>query len=184
MIRIAVTGTHCVGKTTLIRSTQALLQAQGVRCGLLQEPIDKLGAEIRGLDLRGAYMRLIEEHFQRLGQDNLDCCLYDRSLLDMLVYFRCSRDQDPILENMMVELLQWHRQFIDLYVYLPIEIPLIVDQRRPADEALRMRIDDEIKRVLNQGVFPQLILNGSVEQRSTQLYERVKNMLVTDIGTK
>ena len=55
------------------------------------------------------------------------------SLLDMLVYFRCSRDEDAILERMMVELLQWHRQFIDLYLYLPIEIPLIVNQRRPPE---------------------------------------------------
>ncbi len=177
MIRIAVTGTHCVGKTTLLRSTQTLLQAQGIQCALLQEPIEKLGAELRDLDLRGAYMRLIEEHFHRLGQDNVDCCLYDRSLLDMLVYFCCSRDEDTILENMMVELLQWHKQFIDLYVYLPIEIPLIVDQRRPADESLRIRIDDEIKQVLNQGAFPQLVVKGSVEQRSNQLFNHLQTLL-------
>lgn len=177
MIRIAVTGTHCVGKTTLMHATSALLQAQGISCVLLQEPIEKLGADIQGLDLRGAYMRLIEEHFHRLGQDNVDCCLFDRSLLDMLVYFRCSRDQDPILENMMVELLKWHRQFIDLYVYLPIEIPLIVNERRPASESLRIRIDNEIKQVLNQGAFPQLILKGSIEQRSNQLFNHLQTLL-------
>lgn len=177
MIRIAVTGTHCVGKTTLMHATRALLQAQGTSCVLLQEPIEKLGAEIQGLDLRGAYMRLIEEHFNRLQQNGVDCCLYDRSLLDMLVYFRCSRDQDSILERMMVELLQWHREFIDLYVYLPIEIPLIVNQRRPPDESLRIRIDDEIKSVLNQGEFPQLVVKGSIEQRSDQLFNHLKILL-------
>ncbi len=178
MIRIAVTGTHCVGKTTLIHATRALLQAQGISCVLQQEPIEKLGAEMQGLDLRGAYMRLIEEHFHRLRQENVDCCLYDRSLLDMLVYFRCSRDEDAILERMMVELLQWHRQFIDLYVYLPIEIPLIVNQRRPADESYRIRVDDDIKRVLNQDDFSTLSVTGTIEQRSDQLCKHLQEMMI------
>ena len=177
MIRVAVTGTPSVGKSTLIEALRQALELRGISTCSAPEPIMKLGREIRSLDLRGAYMRLIEEHFHRLGEPLADCCLYDRSFLDMLVYFRCSRDEDALLERLMVELLQWHRHFIDLYIYLPVEIPLVADGRRPPSESLRERIDSEIHTTLTSLDSPWLEVSGSVEQRTGQALEHIVPLL-------
>jgi nicotinamide riboside kinase len=177
MIRIAVTGAHSVGKSTLIEALRSALQGRGISVSCSPEPIETLGPEIRTLDLRGAYMRLIEEHFHRLGEPVADCCLYDRSFLDMLVYFRCSRDEDALLERLMIELLQWHRHFIDLYIYLPIEIPLVPNSRRPPSESLRQRIDNDIRTTLASLDSPQLEVTGSVEQRTEQALEHIVPLL-------
>lgn len=165
MMRIAVTGSHSTGKSTLISDLAQDLRSGGVRCLVREEPIRQLGPELVKIDQRSAYLRLVQEHFHRLAGEQADCCLYDRCLLDMLAYMKASGLQDPYLENMVFELLKWHSRYFDIIIYLPIEFPATPDPVRPPDEKARIDADDYIRQLAQAADIQLHELRGGIEVR-------------------
>jgi nicotinamide riboside kinase len=165
MIRIAVTGAHSVGKSTLVQGLSQSLCAQGFRAVSLDEPIGLLREELAALDLRDAYLRLLEEHFRRLDVPDAEYAIYDRTLLDMLAYFRGGDHRLPVLERALAELLRWHVRHLDLVIYLPIEFPIVPRADRPPSEALRSRLDASVRHAAAEAGINLVELRGDPATR-------------------
>ena len=165
VLRIVVTGSHSVGKSSLVHDLHRALKQRGVRSVIAEEPIRKLEEKLRGLDRLSLYLCLAGEHFARLETGDVDCCLYDRGLLDLLVYTRLEGPGNPHFEEMLTQVLKWYAVFIDLFFYLPIEIPLTQDRRRPVNENYRIRVDEAIQNVAAEAGIKLITIRGGRSER-------------------
>lgn len=176
-MKIAISGAHSQGKTTLIEALKDLeifknyivrtsftrkLQAEGI-------PINKEGTEVTQL-------YVMAEHFNRLHLgDNL---LLDRSALDGIAYTKAVLSSRSVISVDYVDALEsLYKDMIfkyDVIFYVKPELPLIKDGIRATDQKF---FDDVV------GYFDELIIiakrmgvkiveiSGSVEQRIEKITE-------------
>ncbi|MFH1216030.1 MAG: ATP-binding protein [Pseudomonadota bacterium] len=167
MQRIVITGSHCVGKTTLVQQLSQRLLDSGVTASVAEEPIKVILGNFPDIarDKDNLYIRLAEEHFRRLQPFESACRLYDRSLIDLLAYYRLEGPGNPHFDAMLSQLLKWYSTFIDLFIYLPIEIPLIPDGHRPESEGYRKKVDVMLHRVAAEASISWHPISGTMEER-------------------
>ena len=167
MIRVVITGSHSVGKTTLANKLVEQLSDMCITSAVAEEPIEVVRRHHPGAgNLDTLYMRLLEEHFSRLhSPSGCVCCLYDRSLLDLLTYYRLEGPGNPAFASLLTELLHWYVASINLFFYLPMEFPLVADGRRPLSEAYRIQVDEMLKAVAGEATISWTVIEGSIEER-------------------
>lgn len=182
MIHLVVTGAHSTGKTTLVDELTRSLQAQGIRCRKAEEPIRQHWEELQSLDRFSRYLRLVAIHFQRLDNTGAACCIYDRSLLDLLVHYRLEEPANPHFEAMILEILKWYGSIIDAFIYLPVEIPLEADERRPKAEKYRQQVDRAIKTSAGEAGIRLHGITGSVAERTQQVLQLFQQIRASKTG--
>jgi hypothetical protein len=62
-------------------------------------------------------------------------------------------------------------KFFNLYCYLPIEFPLLIDDVRPVDEIYRKLVDKMIRSILKEYKLNFVEISGTIENRTNQLVE-------------
>ncbi len=177
MIRVVITGSHSVGKTTLANGLAEQLSALGITSAVAEEPIEVVRRQhpkIIAGNPDTLYIKLLEEHFSRLHSSGCTCCLYDRSLIDLLAYYRLEGPGNPAFISLARELLKWYVTWIDLFFYLPMEFPLVADGRRPLSEAYRTQVDEMLKTVAGEAAIEWIAITGNVEERTLKAVEAVK----------
>lgn len=178
MIRVVITGSHSVGKTTLANRLVEQLSAMGMTTVVAEEPIEVVRRHHPGIagnpDI--LYLRLLEEHFSRLhSPSGCACCIYDRSLVDLLTYYRLEGPGNPAFISLVSELLRWYVASIDLFFYLPMEFPLVADGRRPVSEAYQTQVDEMLKTVAGEAAIEWTVIAGSIEERVTKAAAVIKS---------
>ncbi len=136
-----------------------------MRVAAAEEPISKLAHTLDRNDPKCSYARLIEEHYHRLYQPQADCCVFDRSLLDMVVYMNTRSDNPDCMASLTRELLKWYKHYFQLWFYTPIEFPMPRHAARPEDEALRDSLDADIRAQAAAYGIPLIELRGDLETR-------------------
>ncbi len=164
LVRIGIIGAHSVGKTTLANALAEELSTAGDAV-VAAEPIRDLEQELRALDPTRRYLRLLEAHFARLDQPGCEFCIYDRTLLDLLTYFRLEGPDEPVIARLLQELLRWYAPEFTLFIHLPIEIPLVRDDRRPPSEEYRARVDRELRPIAEQAGIEPVEITGDRDAR-------------------
>ena len=180
MIRIAVCGSHSTGKTTLLDGLAAELSKQGIRNRIAPEPIRALEGRLAGASLTDRYLLLVGEHLRRLDTETCDALLLDRTLMDLRVYLGFEQQPPPALTEMVDELLRWYVGRIDLWFYLPIEIPLVPDGRRPPGEAHRRDVDASLCRLAKTLGLPLVEIRGGPAQRVAMVLKHLEGRLGTE----
>ena len=176
MIRIVITGSHSVGKTTLANKLVEQLADMGIISAVAEEPIEVVRRQHPGIagDPDTLYMKLLEEHFRRLHSPGGAYCFYDRSLVDLLAYYRLEGPGNPAFVSLVTELLKWYVTFIDLFFYLPMEFPLVAGGRRPPSEAYRTQVDEMLKTVVGEAAIGWTVIAGSIEERTAKAVAIIK----------
>lgn len=109
-----------------------------------------------------------------LQEAELPCAinLFNRGLIDSLVYFRLLREENKIDDNFLTlgELLfdEYSRVMKDptgAVFYLPIEFDIVDDGFRPLDNSLQRRVDELTLAVMTEKEIPFIKLSGSREER-------------------
>lgn len=170
-MRIAVSGAHRTGKTTLVG---ALLQAlPGFT--LFAEPYEQLQEEGHAF----AEMPGLEDFELQLERSiasilhAADDCLFDRCPADVLAYI------ETHVEAGRFDLQSWFPDFqeamqrLDRVVFVPVEIPDRFDAVSPEDDDLRVRVDQEIREILLEDRWSLgvrvLEVAGSPEERTRRV---------------
>jgi predicted ATPase len=145
-MRIAVSGAHRTGKTTLMEELGRALPTYG----MVEEPyylLEEEGHEFAELPSVEDFELQLERSIQCIEESEGNQ-LFDRCPADMLAYLVAHPDSEgmeiedwlPRLENAMRRL--------DLIVFVPIEHPDRIPVSDPEDRALRRRVDEELRDIL------------------------------------
>lgn len=175
-MRIAVSGTHRVGKSTLIEDLSEILS----RYATVEEPYSLLEEE--GYEFAEAPS---VEDFEQQLQRSLECLeepdgdvLFDRCPADFLGYLLTHADADSFdLEEWLPRVRQ-AIQTLDLIVFVPIEARDVIAVPSSEDGEWRFDVDEKLKDILLENAFAfdvdVLEVSGSPKARVSQVMARLK----------
>ncbi len=176
-MRIAVSGAHRTGKTTLVGK----LVASHPKFRAVDEPyylLENEGhafADVPGFDDFELQLERSITAIQESGQDDL----FDRCPLDMLAYLAVHDESERFDVDRWLPRLRDVMRQLDLIVFVPIEDP----ERIPASELdhrrLRRRVNEELQDIVldDKWAFgvPTIEVSGDAHERAGQVLAHLKN---------
>ena len=155
-MRIAVSGSHCTGKSTLI--DEFLL----AHPDFIHEPepytvlVEELGEEFAAEPCVEDFLRQLEFNVERLKQHHRGTrVIYERCPIDFLAYIECLTQNDLDLVSRISAAIQ----HLDLIVYLPIDNSIEVDE----DEfpKLRKAVDRRLSVIYREDEFGVSVIEAT-----------------------
>ncbi len=168
-MRIAISGAHRVGKTTLAGALADALAGHA----LVPEPyylLEDDGHEFEETPSLEDFEAQLERSLTSLEQAGADV-VFDRCPLDLVAYLRTHREAAAFDLDDWLPRVRDAMATLDLVVFVPIEAPDRVPVDR-ADARLRARVDDDVRDLvlddaLDLGIVAVEVL-GPVEARLRQ----------------
>lgn len=163
MLRIGITGTHSVGKTTLAHSLVEKLNNKDRRIILVKKQVRDVAADLsiqnveevarRGPKWFSLFQWEIlrrQINSEQYAVKNGYSFVSDRTTLDNLAYYMLGNSGDSEAVRKMYEgiALKNMKRGYDLILYLPPVIPMEGDGFRQTDEEFRDKIDRAIRRLI------------------------------------
>jgi hypothetical protein len=168
-MRIALSGTHAVGKSTLM----ADLHQELAGYGLVDEPYVELRDEGHIFADRPSvedFLTQLERSIAQLTSDRAPDVLYDRCPADFLAYLTALKAQDSIRE--WITPTTHALSTLDLIVFVPIERPDRIADAAGADR-LRRNVDVVLREILLEDSYgfdrPVITVHGSATARVRQV---------------
>ncbi len=174
-MRVSISGSHSTGKTCLAQACYDALHTRlPGQVSLIQEVAREVIA--KGFPLNrdatvDAYTTYILLQLAGEREAGTAHAISDRSLIDLVAYMRTNAAPHiPRYFQQMVEEIVWReKEYFDLYCYLPIEFPLVVDDVRPEEEAYRAAVDRTLIEVLDHYRVAAVEVRGTLEDRRDQV---------------
>jgi predicted ATPase len=177
-MKIAVSGTHCSGKTTLVEELSRALPAYEA----IDEPYYLLEEEGHAFAERPGL-----EDFQILLNRSLECiadsegdCIFDRCPLDFLAYLLAHDDSERFDVDDWLPRVRSAVEELDLIVFVPIEDPDRMMVPASEDAGLRRRVDEELREILEEDRWELgvdvLEVTGSSSERARQVLAHLRGM--------
>ncbi len=178
-MRFALTGSHGVGKTSVISELDDWLSNKGIKCiynSSNARKIKKTGMSIN--DDGDDYVQLIvaSSHISHFSENNW---FADRSILDCYAYGQYLFKQGKITKDCNYAVSYLLDSFLDYYTkifYIPIEFKMVNDGVRKEDETFQKEIDDIIHQKLITSGVDYEIITGTIENRCQQIQETIKRL--------
>ena len=191
IMRIAFTGSHCTGKTTLLNDIINYC-GQDIKINSITEVARKIidkGYPLNQDANVDSYIHYINDQLnaEKVSMNECDLFISDRTLLDPVAYAIVnSQLPRPYIPEYFIEMMTnvWllERTRYDLYVYFPIEFPLEIDGIRPIDEQYRSDIDERIQLLLNKHKINYVTVSGNKVQRRDYLIKIIKRYMGRHYG--
>lgn len=174
-MRIAFSGSHRVGKTTLVGHVGEALP----RYVTVEEPYHLLEEE--GYDC--AESPSIEDFEAQLERSIIEIeqsapnVLFDRCPADILAYLLTHEDRDAFEPDDWMDRARDAMEMLDLVVFVPIEESDRIPLPPHEDLAHRRAVDEELHEILlddRLGLGSEvLVVEGSVSERTAQVMARI-----------
>lgn len=187
MRKIALTGAHGTGKTTLANELTRRLEPLGRLRACREAPrliADSVGDPEffrRGNNSPERQGMIFLEHVLEEQRQAADCDILvtDRTLVDHLAYTAIlfpSAERSPefgVYKRITFETLDQYAAIFKV----PIEFPLVDDGVREADVEFQSAIDRKIDDLYEEaGITPQVV-RGSVDQRASLVFDQVRKVI-------
>lgn len=172
-MKIILTGTQSTGKSTVLHKFEEsypvitevvrnLAKTEGVN-------VNELGDEAGQRKIFDTYVRLLSETENYVS---------DRGLTDVHAYSRHHVLKGNLsmaeYKREMVSLKSLAERKDILWVYFPIEFPVVNDGFRSVNEDYRKEIDLYIQDILAAYNIPHITVHGTVEERVEQIKKAIK----------
>lgn len=174
-MRIAFSGSHRVGKSTLLSAVAEALP----RHVTLDEPYNLLedeGYEHEGEPSLEDFLAQLERSLQAFDESGPDT-LFDRSPLDLLAYLLTHEEAESFEIDEWIERVREAVETIDLIVFVPIEKPDRIPVPAHEDLRLRARVHKQLERLILDDKYDlgldALVVEGDVRKRLDLVLERV-----------
>ena len=174
-MRIAFSGTHRSGKSTLLGEIAGLLPHHVT----VDEPYDLLEeegyetTEMPSLEDFEAQLERSLLSFEEAGAN----ALFDRCPADILAYLLAHRDAAGFDADEWLERVMRAMRTLDLVVYVPVESPDRIAVPATEDRALRMAVDETLEELLleDRYAFEVTVLrvHGALQDRARQVWQRI-----------
>jgi predicted ATPase len=176
-MRIAVSGTHGVGKSTLI--DEFLRQHPE----FVHEPepytvlVEELGEEFSAEPCVEDFQRQLEFNIERLGQHATDeSVIYERCPVDFLAYIHAL---DPESAQALLQPITDAMQHLDLVVYLPFNTTIVEDEfpklQRAVDRRLRAIFRENEFGIMSSTNATVVEAEGPIDHRLRTLLMNIKH---------
>lgn len=169
-MRIAISGTHHSGKSTLVEELSATLP----RYSTVEEPYYQLvdeGHEFAEMPSADDFELQLERSIECLSGREPDV-VFDRCPVDMLGYLMVLADDFPLKK--WLPRVQAAIDTLDLIVFLPVEEPDRIALPPSQDARFRLDVDQALKEIF---LDDSLDLEMEVLEVTGSLRERVKQVL-------
>ena len=173
-IKIAISGAHSQGKTTIVNALQNLPEFKNFTfvTGITRD-LEKLGVPIneKGTDVTQQF--IMAKHYQ-YAQIKTDCVL-DRCVLDGLAYTTCFRSKIPSwMWNYFINMFSNLIKKYEYIFYVEPELPLVSDGTRTIDNHFFNQVVDKFNKLIIEFEVPVVRLSGTVENRIQKILTTIK----------
>lgn len=173
-MRVAFSGTHRTGKTSLVEAVSALLPAYDA----IEEPyrvLEDEGYELSDPPSVEDFELQLRRSFTAIATSRADT-LFDRSPLDLVAYLQALDDDfDP---EAWLDDLRTSMESLDLVVVLSIETPDRIAIPAHEDRRLRRRVDEILRTLLLDDPHgfgtPAVEVSGTVDDRIRQVMAAIR----------
>jgi hypothetical protein len=187
-MKLAFTGTHATGKTTLLDAYTEHRKCQIGR----QNSFGYIKGIARNILSRGfplnkdgniySYVNYINDQLEaEKKMSEFEDFISDRTLLSPLAYALTNTALPrPFIPDYFISMMEniWlmEKERYDLYLYFPIEFPMIcVEGVHPADNEYRKQVDVTIHNLLKKHNIRHIHITGTVEARLDKLIRIFKD---------
>jgi hypothetical protein len=170
-MRIAVSGTHRTGKSTLVADLAAVLSGHAT----VAEPYQLL--EDEGYDFPETpsledYQRQLERSLESMREVRADA-VFERCPADFLAYLMCLPDAEAFDPEDWVDPIREALATLDLIVFVPVEEPDRIPLPAWEDRGHRLRVGEKLDDILAGGWFgfdvEVLAVSGNPRHRLDQV---------------
>lgn len=147
-MKIALIGTHGIGKTTIVYELAAALKKKGENVGILSEVVRDCPFPVNESATSDAQKWILFTQIAReLELENrYKIILCDRSILDDYAYFFNKFGEDKVLEHLISEYLKTY----NFLFKVPVRNFLIEDGFRSVDFNFQKEIDEKVNHLLEK----------------------------------
>ena len=139
-MKIAVTGAHRVGKTTLIEKIQESLPEYACNAEAYHE-LEETGLAFSEIPSPEDYIVLLEHSIKQITTRD-DNVIFDRCPVDILAYIQAAGEFKNFNIQPLYSRVQEVMPEIDLLVFIPIEVPDLISCPESDLPELRQKVND------------------------------------------
>lgn len=167
-MKIGLTGTMSVGKTTLVKALSEIEQFKGYTCTTERSQyLNSLGIPLNHATTIEGQTIFLAERVTELMQD---CLITDRTVIDVMAFTNCAKKVSYIDGDAFAD---YASRFVKQYDYIFYISPEGMDVEdngvRETDTTYRAEIDNEIKKLLNKYRPIYFELKGTTNKRINQM---------------
>ena len=172
-MKIGLTGTMSVGKTTLVKALSEMEQFKGYTCTTERSQyLNSLGIPLNHETTIEGQTVFLAERVTELMQDRL---ITDRTIIDVMAFTKCARKVSYMDGDAFEE---YARRFVREYNYIfyisPDGMDIEDNGIRETDAAYRKEIDEEIQKLLLKHRPIVHTLKGTTEERIEQIMKTIQ----------
>ncbi|HMS34174.1 MAG TPA: AAA family ATPase [Ignavibacteria bacterium] len=166
-MKIAVTGAHRVGKTTLIEKLQKSLPEYVCKAEAYYE-LEETGFVFSEMPVYEDYIILLEHSIEQITtkENNI---LFDRCPVDYLAYIQASIDSENINIQSLYQRVKDVMKEIDLLVFVPVEEPDLIGCPESDLPELRIKVNEILNEWVQDFNSNVLKVTGSMSARRDQV---------------
>ncbi|MBL7706060.1 MAG: AAA family ATPase [Taibaiella sp.] len=172
-MRIAFTGSHRVGKTSLATAITAYLP----HYDFIEEPylqMESKGYLFPEIPATEDYVSQFRHSLQQIA-NSAGNIIFDRCPLDLLAYIYVT-DKNKNIEIYYQEMLEAMEQ-IDLLVFVPVETPDRVLVQQSDLPRVRLDVDEVLQEWMDDLDNDIITVSGSISDRLLQAQQKIQSML-------
>lgn len=170
-MKIAVSGAHRVGKTTLVENLAEALPDYECTIEAYYE-LEELGISFSEEPVFEDYLVMLEHSINQISESG-ENVIFDRCPLDMLAYIQAVNRFKNFDIKILYQRVKDSMSEIDLLVFVPIEKPDLIDYSETDLPGLR----DKVNEILNEWVSDfnsnTIEVSGSPSARTEQVIKQI-----------
>ena len=167
-MKIGLTGTMSVGKTTLVKALSEIEQFKGYTCTTERSQyLSSLGIPLNHATTIEGQTIFLAERVTELMQD---CLITDRTIIDVMAFTHCAKRVSYIDGDAFADYAsRFVRQYDYIFYISPEGMDIEDNGVRETDATYRAEIDKEIKKLLNKYRPIYFELKGTTNERINQM---------------
>ena len=178
IMKLAFSGSHSTGKSTLLREIETIHGAKHiVTIKDIARGVIKRGFPLEKNSTVDSFVNYIKDQLRaerEIERVDFDLLISDRTVIDAYGYATVNRDLPrPHIPDYFIDMLREvairEASFYDLFVYFPVEFPMVEDPVRPVDPTYREAVGFAIKDALESFGISHLVVTGDTAHRLESL---------------
>lgn len=173
-MKIAVSGAHRVGKTTLIEKLEKSLPGYDFKAEAYYE-LEETGFIFSEIPVIEDYLMLLEHSIEQITTSGNDV-IFDRCPIDIMAYIQAINENNIIDFQSIYHKVQNAMMEIDLLVFVPIEEPDLIGCHESDLPVLRKKVNEILSDLVWDFNLNTIEVTGSPSERRNQVIKQISKI--------